>query len=544
MAEQTLTPQQIALSSNFQRVFLQHQQQQQQQLQQQQQQQRQQQLQQQQQQQQQQHVTQAQSLHHNSNQFGDSFLNQNSNFTNQDSLLFQLYQNIVSNPNQATANSSLLNSTFNNSNNNNSNSNSSNAQFGTIQSENDQDQRKGLLDPYRQLFGPVSTEPNNNNNNNSNNSNHSNNNSGAERFMLQSKVEPFTRESAYEDTSDLWKVFDDDFAQPGGTTKKLNLSLNNFAFLSQNQQQQIDSTTNNPVELPQAIESSNIYQSNTVSYQTDFDSEPFILPSTMIPPSVLALSSGESKKRAASNNDTAQKRKRLKHLQPSISPQACLENLMAQRGNKYQRISSDDAEYDAVPSALQLASFGTQLVKAVHTSDTGMLGRLLSCGLSPNPCNQFRDSILDLVCKRANEPIFGLLMEMGADLQVVDGFGRTPLHHACWASTFCAPIVENILKRDPIQLCIEDKHGQTPLEYVRAELTGEWIDFLEQHATKYLDQPLKLQSPKERRPEGTLVDPPNSIGVSLAALVSSGAVSPEQMAQMDEDTRKNYKARG
>lgn len=363
------------------------------------------------------------------------------------------------------------------------------------------------------------------------------------------------------------------FAQPGGTTKKFNLSLNNFAFLSQNQQPQIDTTTNNPIELPQASESSDIYQSNTVSYQNDFDSEPFILPSTMIPPSVLALSSGEGKKRAATNNDAAQKRKRLKHLQPSISPQACLENLMAQRGNKYQRISSDDAEYDAVPSALQLASFGTQLVKAVHTSDTGMLGRLLSCGLSPNPCNQFRDSILDLVCKRANEPIFGLLMEMGADLQgeavnaqyqvsillirvllthcasldsskVVDGFGRTPLHHACWASTFCAPIVESILKRDPIQLCIEDKHGQTPLEYVRAELTGEWIDFLEQHATKYLDQPLKLQSPKERRPEGTLVDPPNSIGVSLAALVSSGAVSPEQMAQMDEETRKNYKARG
>jgi len=298
--------------------------------------------------------------------------------------------------------------------------------------------------------------------------------------------------------------------------------------------------------LPSSAQSSTIHhnQGNHLPYQNDFDSEPFILPSTMIPPSVLALSSGENKKRGANHTDTAQKRKRLKHLQPTIAPQAFLEKLVTQRGNTYQRIPSDDAEYDAVPSALQLASFGTQLVKAVHTSDTEMLSRLLSCGLSPNPCNQFRDSILDLVCKRANETIFMLLLEMGADLQVVDGFGRTPLHHACWASTFCATIVENILMRDPIQLCIEDKHGQTPLEYVRSELTGEWIDFLEQHATKYLDPPPKLRSPKERRPEGTLVDPPNSIGVSLAALVSSGAISPEQIAQMDEETRKNYKSKG
>ncbi len=179
------------------------------------------------------------------------------------------------------------------------------------------------------------------------------------------------------------------------------------------------------MQIPSSIQSSNVYQnqnqnqnqSNPVSYQNEFDSEAFILPSTMIPPSVLALSSGESKKRGVSHNETAQKRKRLKNLQPTISPQACLEKLVAQRGDKYQRIPSDDAEYDAVPSALQLASFGTQLVKAVHTSDTEMLGRLLSCGLSPNPCNQFRDSILDLVCKRANDPIFMLLLEMGADLQ-------------------------------------------------------------------------------------------------------------------------------
>jgi hypothetical protein len=163
-----------------------------------------------------------------------------------------------------------------------------------------------------------------------------------------------------------------------------------------------------------------IGQNNLLEDHDDFNSEPFILPSTMIPPSVLAFSSSEeSKKRMASKNASASahKTKRLKQIQPSVTPQAFLEQLLAPRGHTYQRISSDDAEYDAVPSPLQLASFGTLLVKAVHTADTGLLAQLLECGLSPNPCNQFRDSIVDLVCKRANESIFTCLLEHNCDLQ-------------------------------------------------------------------------------------------------------------------------------
>jgi Ankyrin repeats (many copies) len=263
----------------------------------------------------------------------------------------------------------------------------------------------------------------------------------------------------------------------------------------------------------------------------------------MIPPSVLAFSSGPSKRKWV-DDEAAPKPKRLKHLQPSISPQSFLEKLITDLGHSYKRIPADEAEYDAAPSALQLASFGTILVKAVHTSDVNKLRNLLACGLSPNPCNQFRDSILDLVCKRANESVFELLLEMGADLQVVDAFGRTPLHHACWASEFCAPIVSSILQQDPAQLYIEDRHGQTPLEYVRADLNDEWLEYLQQNVHKYFNPPPCWRSPKQRRPEGTVLDPENSIGASLAALVSSGTVSPTQISQMDEETRRRYKTKG
>jgi hypothetical protein len=236
------------------------------------------------------------------------------------------------------------------------------------------------------------------------------------------------------------------------------------------------------------------------------------------------------------------------------TPQSYFCEILQQHGyNPEYRLKADDSEYDAVPSALQLASFGILLVKAVHTSDVPFLSRLLECGLSPNPCNQFRDSIVDLVCKRANRPIFDCLVDHGTDLQVVDGFGRTPLHHSCWASTFCRPIVEAILERDPIQLFLEDKHGQTPLEYVRKEVANEWMDFLEEAANKYwpnrtasaaaggVGQQLpQLISPKNRRPDGHLVDPPKSLSVTLASMVSSGSVRPEQIAAMDEITRRTY----
>lgn len=291
----------------------------------------------------------------------------------------------------------------------------------------------------------------------------------------------------------------------------------------------------------------------------------FILPSTIVPPSVLAsmfasaVPSNDSSMPKKAGKSFVKPRKRLikmnkKHLPGDdessaeaveMTPQRFFCDILLTHGyDPEYRLKADDSGYDAAPSTLQLASFGTHLVKAVQTSDSASLSRLLQCGLSPNPCNQFRDSILDLVCKRANLPIFECLIAHGTDLQVVDGFGRTPLHHCCWASTFCRPIVEKIIERDPIQFFLEDKRGQTPLEYVRKDMAGEWIDFLEEVATKYWPmgggQLPRLNSPKSRRPDGHLVDPPIALSLTLASLVSSGTITPEQIANMDDVTRRTY----
>ena len=159
-----------------------------------------------------------------------------------------------------------------------------------------------------------------------------------------------------------------------------------------------------------------------------------------------------------------------------VSPQQFLRELLKSRGhNPLYSIELEETEYDVVPSPLQLASYGTYIAWAVQSSDSSLLRKLLGCGLSPNPCNQFRDNILgDLVCKQGNIPIYRCFVhEFDADLQVVDGFGRTPLHHCCWAHDLCRPIVEDILQRDPVQMFLKDKHEKTPLEYISSRAGGD-----------------------------------------------------------------------
>mmetsp|Transcript_20461 Transcript_20461/g.44508 ORF Transcript_20461/g.44508 Transcript_20461/m.44508 type:complete len:427 (-) Transcript_20461:276-1556(-) len=232
----------------------------------------------------------------------------------------------------------------------------------------------------------------------------------------------------------------------------------------------------------------------------------------------------------------------------NVSPQEKFRQILKDRGHDEDySIELEGAEYDVYPSPLQLASFGSSLVWAVQSSDCTLLRKLLNCGLSPNPCNQFRDSILgDLVCKQGNIPIYNCLMdEFHAKLQVIDGFCRTLLHHCCWARKLCEPIVEDILKRDPIQMFLKDKHGKTCLDYVRAENWGPWNRFLGEVADKYWPRGSTLPRLSSsygyrRHRDGDRPDSPTVISLVLAAKISSGSIAAEAVANMSEEARESY----
>jgi hypothetical protein len=274
-----------------------------------------------------------------------------------------------------------------------------------------------------------------------------------------------------------------------------------------------------------------------------------LLPTTVMPPTVMTSVLPETGDGALKN--AGRYKKKLGNKSRKIeSPQQVLERILSMRGYIKSgspvtslRISSENTCYDTSPSPLQLASFGTEVVRAIHNSDTETLGKLLSCGLSANPCNQFRDSIVDLVCKRANNEVFQCLMEHGCELRVCDGFGRTPLHHCCWASEFSPSIVDTILRVDPQQLFMEDKRGQTPLEYVRPDQADLWIEYLEDNAERLFPRGGSLPpavSLKEVRKDGHLPDPSNALPIQLASAIASGQMTPEDLAQMSPEARAQY----
>jgi hypothetical protein len=229
-----------------------------------------------------------------------------------------------------------------------------------------------------------------------------------------------------------------------------------------------------------------------------------------------------------------------------VSPSQAFQNILKARGhNETYSVDVEGTVYDVVPSPLQLASYGNHLVWAIQSSNISLVRKLLGCGLSPNPCNQFRDSILgDLVCKQGNVPVYKCFMnEFHADPRVVDGFGRTLLHHCCWAHELCKPIVEDILRRDPIQIFLKDKQEKTPLEYVRTGARGAWKRFLKDVADKYWPRGKKLpQFPPpfigRRHMNGDLLDPPDALSPVLAADVAFGKISPEAVSTMSELSRK------
>jgi len=258
------------------------------------------------------------------------------------------------------------------------------------------------------------------------------------------------------------------------------------------------------------------------------------LPSTMMPPSLMTsmLTVDQQAKPRVS-------KKRTKKRRPE-SAQVALIRVLESHGYSTQRYKWDEIGYDSVPSPLQLASFGTAVVKAIHTSDVSVLSDLLSCGLSPNPCNQFRDSVLDLVCKRGNGLIFHSLMELGCEVRVCDGFGRTPLHHCGWAAELNESIVETILRTDLKQIMVEDKRGMTPLEYVRSDTQAEWIDWLESCADQLFPVGGNFSLHRNPSSSGMLADPPNALSVRLAAAVSSGDISPAEIRRMNDEEKARY----
>jgi ankyrin repeat protein len=167
---------------------------------------------------------------------------------------------------------------------------------------------------------------------------------------------------------------------------------------------------------------------------------------------------------------------------------------------------------------------------------------MLDAGLSPNPCNNFGESLVHMVCRRGDHKLLRILLEAGCSLQVTDDYGRTPLHDACWRADPSFETVTLILDSDKHLLNLLDCRGAAPLSYVGRERYDVWIEFL----TSKMDQfwPIRdlAEEGEERPPPLTLrqphslpiPDPGHALSLDVAAMVANGKMQPEEALFLDD----------
>lgn len=224
---------------------------------------------------------------------------------------------------------------------------------------------------------------------------------------------------------------------------------------------------------------------------------------------------------------------------PPMSPQAYLDVMIHSRGYSTRRYRTLQTGYYSKPTEFQQASYHVNIVKIVRNHDVESFKAILGSGISPNPCNSYGESLLHMVCRRGDDDLLRIMLDVGSSVQVADDYGRTPLHDACWAATPSFATVELIANRDITLFHMTDSRGAVPLSYVRREHWPEWIEFLESKKDTWwppirgVDQPSVLVdvAPNER----PIPEPENALSIELAGMVAAGVMTPAEAKLLQEE---------
>jgi ankyrin repeat protein len=217
---------------------------------------------------------------------------------------------------------------------------------------------------------------------------------------------------------------------------------------------------------------------------------------------------------------------------------------MEERGYSTKLYCSLEGGYYCRPTPLQQASYGSAVSKAIRSSDGPTLRKMLEAGVSPNPCNNFGESLVHMVCRRGDHKLLRILLEAGCSLQVTDDYGRTPMHDACWRGDPSFETVQLILDSDKHLVQLMDCRGTPPLAYVKPDNYKIWIDFLETRLDRFwpkrdiATEGAERPPPLALRPPHSLPipDPEHALPVEVAAMVANGQMDPEEAMFLNEDS--------
>jgi len=221
---------------------------------------------------------------------------------------------------------------------------------------------------------------------------------------------------------------------------------------------------------------------------------------------------------------------------PTLSPQAYLDAMIRSRGYSTSRFKTLQTAYYNKPTPLQQASYDIHLIELVRQGEIDMFRKLMTAGISPNPCNQFGESLVHMICRRGATEFLKVLMSSGCSLQVSDDYGRTPLHDACWAAKPSFETIDIILRSDRRLLHLTDCRGAVPLSYVRKDHWKAWLEYLESRKNELWPVRNTRVVGEEAQPElaaygpmtRPLINPPDALPTELAGMVASGRIKPDE----------------
>lgn len=105
--------------------------------------------------------------------------------------------------------------------------------------------------------------------------------------------------------------------------------------------------------------------------------------------------------------------------------------------------------------------------------------------ISMSACNRFSESVVHIACRRASFEVADYVLSNGGDCNIVDDYGRTPLHDACWRMEPRFDVVTLLLDKNLDLLRTLDVRGSTPLKYVREEHWIQWCAYIFHQKDKY-----------------------------------------------------------
>lgn len=168
-----------------------------------------------------------------------------------------------------------------------------------------------------------------------------------------------------------------------------------------------------------------------------------------------------------------------------VPPDYFLQRLLQSRGYDHIYIQAMGLRNERHASVKQIEDYDNELVWAIRNSDLPTIRALHGQGKSMSACNRFKESIVHMAARRAELDVVEFILDHGADLTIVDDYGRTPLHDACWRPEPRFDIVTLIMDRHLDLVRYSDKRGSIPLKYVREEHWVQWCAYLYHQREKY-----------------------------------------------------------